>query len=91
VPSAPQLPVDFGPFRLVRRLGGGGMAEVFLGTVKGVKGFEKVLAVKTIHDHLAESRPFIEMLIDEAKLAVQLQHANIVQVFDLARSRPPTT
>jgi hypothetical protein len=83
--SAHALPADFGPFRLLRRIGGGGMAEVFLGTATGVAGFEKVLAVKTIHGHLAESRPFIEMLIDEAKLAVQLQHANIVQVFDLGQ------
>lgn len=49
----------------------------------GVEGFEKVVVIKRILPELAASQQFVEMFIHEAKLAVRLSHANIVQVFDL--------
>jgi serine/threonine protein kinase/tetratricopeptide (TPR) repeat protein len=73
----------FGRYRLLERLGQGGMAEVFKAKSYGVEGFEKVVVIKRILPELAASDPFVEMFIHEAKLAVRLSHANIVQVFDL--------
>jgi serine/threonine protein kinase/tetratricopeptide (TPR) repeat protein len=73
----------FGRYRLLERLGQGGMAEVFKAKSYGVEGFEKVVVIKRILPELAESDQFVEMFIHEAKLAVRLSHANVVQVFDL--------
>src|SRR5271155_365789 len=75
----------FGRYRLLERLGEGGMAEVFKAKSFGVEGFEKVLVIKRILPKLAEHPRFVEMFVHEAKLAVRLSHANIVQVFDLGR------
>ena len=50
-----------------------------------MSGFEKLLALKVIHPNFSSDPQFIQMLVDEAKLAVQLQHANIVQTFDLGQ------
>jgi serine/threonine protein kinase/tetratricopeptide (TPR) repeat protein len=73
----------FGRYRLLERLGAGGMAEVFKAKSFGVEGFEKVVVIKRILPELAKSKEFVDMFIHEAKLAVRLSHANIVQVFDL--------
>ncbi len=73
----------FGRYRLLERLGKGGMAEVFKAKSFGVEGFEKIVVIKRILPELAESPLFVDMFIHEAKLAVRLSHANIVQVFDL--------
>jgi len=73
----------FGRYRLLERLGQGGMAEVFKAKSYGVEGFEKVVVIKRILPELAQSDEFVELFIHEAKLAVRLSHANIVQVFDL--------
>src|SRR5688572_30036139 len=59
------------------------MAEVFKAKSYGVEGFEKVVVIKRILPELAASDEFVDMFIHEAKLAVRLSHANIVQVFDL--------
>ncbi|APR83130.1 Serine/threonine protein kinase PrkC, regulator of stationary phase [Minicystis rosea] len=75
----------FGRYRLLERLGEGGMAEVFKAKSFGVEGFEKVLVIKRILPKLAEHPKFVDMFVHEAKLAVRLSHANIVQVFDLGR------
>src|SRR5579871_5578436 len=76
----------FGRYRLLERLGQGGMAEVFKAKSYGVEGFEKILVIKRILPELAKSPDFVDMFIHEAKLAVRLSHANIVQVFDLGRA-----
>jgi serine/threonine protein kinase len=73
----------FGRYRLLDRLGQGGMAEVFKAKSYGVEGFEKILVVKRILPELARSKRFSDLFVHEAKLAVRLSHANIVQVFDL--------
>ncbi|AKT35891.1 serine/threonine-protein kinase PknK [Chondromyces crocatus] len=80
----------FGRYRLLERLGEGGMAEVFKAKSFGVEGFEKVLVIKRILPKLAAQTRFVDMFVHEAKLAVRLSHANIVQVFDLGRLDPPT-
>jgi serine/threonine protein kinase/tetratricopeptide (TPR) repeat protein len=79
----------FGRYRLLERLGQGGMAEVFKAKSYGVEGFEKVLVIKRILPDLARSQEFVDMFIHEAKLAVRLSHANIVQVFDLGLAPGP--
>ena len=61
------------------------MAEVFKAKAFGVEGFERLLAVKRILPNIAEDEEFITMFIDEAKIAVQLKHANIAQIFDLGK------
>jgi serine/threonine protein kinase/tetratricopeptide (TPR) repeat protein len=76
----------FGRYRLLERLGQGGMAEVFKAKSYGVEGFEKILVIKRILPELARSKDFVDMFVHEAKLAVRLSHANIVQVFDLGRA-----
>ncbi|HEX4355544.1 MAG TPA: serine/threonine-protein kinase, partial [Polyangiales bacterium] len=76
---------QFGPYRLVRQIAVGGMAEIHLAKTKGIAGFEKYVALKMIHPNFAEDEQFIQMLVDEAKIAVQLNHANIAQTFDLGR------
>ncbi len=74
-------------YRLVRKLAAGGMAEVFLAKVVGAQGFEKPVAVKRILPSLAQDPEFVALFLREAKLTVSLQHANVVQVFDLGAVR----
>ena len=78
-------PIPFGKYYLLERINVGGMAEVFKAKTFGVEGFERLLAVKRILPNIAEDEEFIAMFIDEAKIAVQLQHANIAQIFDLGK------
>jgi serine/threonine-protein kinase len=61
------------------------MAEIYRAKTAGVGGFEKLVALKVIHPNYSEDPEFVQMLVDEAKLAVHLQHANIVQTFDLGK------
>ncbi|HTJ44882.1 MAG TPA: protein kinase, partial [Kofleriaceae bacterium] len=76
-------PAPFGKYYLLERINVGGMAEVFRAKAYGVEGFERLVAVKRILPNIAEDKEFIKMFIDEAKIAVQLNHANIAQIFDL--------
>ena len=59
------------------------MAEIWRANQFGVAGFQKQLVIKKILQHLADNDDFVRMFIDEAKIAVSLQHANVVQIFDL--------
>ena len=76
-------PIKFGKYYLLERINVGGMAEVFRAKAYGVEGFERLVAVKRILPNIAEDKEFIRMFVDEAKISVQLTHANIAQVFDL--------
>ncbi len=78
-------PIQFGKYYLLDRVNVGGMAEVFKAKAFGVEGFERLVAVKRILPAIAEDVEFISMFIDEAKIAVQLSHANICQIFDLGK------
>jgi serine/threonine protein kinase/tetratricopeptide (TPR) repeat protein len=79
-------PVLYGKYQLLDLLARGGMAEVYKAKSHGVEGFEKILVIKRILPELSENPQFVEMFINEAKIAVTLSHANIVQVFDLGRA-----
>lgn len=69
-------------YRIIKRLGTGGMAEVFLARQVGIAQFEKLVAIKTILPNQLSNQEIVNMFIDEARLAAQLGHANIVQVYD---------
>ncbi|MBI3183697.1 MAG: serine/threonine protein kinase [Myxococcales bacterium] len=77
--------LSFGRYRLLERIAVGGMAEIFLAKVKGEAGFEKTCVVKRVLPHLAANPEFVRMFLDEARLAAQLNHPGIVQIFDLGR------
>ena len=81
----PPQTVQFGKYELLERVNIGGMAEVWKARLSGVEGFEKILAVKRILPNIAEDSEFVSMFIDEAKIAVQLTHANIAQIQDLGK------
>ncbi|MBI4508288.1 MAG: protein kinase [Deltaproteobacteria bacterium] len=73
---------QFGRYQLLRRVGAGGMAEVFLARSTAAQGLAKRLVIKKIHPAYAKSKHFVRMFVDEAKIALGLNHPNIVQVFD---------
>ena len=77
--------IRFGPYLLVRRLARGGMAEVFLAQQRGLEGFDRRLAVKRILPHLADTPDFVRMFLKEAQLAAQLNHPNIVHIYDFGK------
>ncbi|MBN2800080.1 MAG: protein kinase [Deltaproteobacteria bacterium] len=79
------LPQSFGKYELIEHIATGGMAEVFLARATGMAGFEKQLVIKRILPELALDPRFVQMFIAEANIAVQLNHPNVVQVFDLDR------
>ncbi|MEE2901400.1 MAG: PEGA domain-containing protein [Myxococcota bacterium] len=76
----------FGDYILLDRINVGGMAEVFRGKQIGVEGFARLVALKRILPNISADQDFIDMFIDEAKLAVQMRHANIVQIYDLGHT-----
>ena len=78
-------PVKFGKYLLLERVNVGGMAEVFKAKTFGVAGFERILAIKRILPNLVEDDEFIRMFIDEARIAVQLNHSNVVQIYELGK------
>ena len=78
-------PDRFGQYEILERIASGGMAELYKARRSGVEGFQKILAIKKILPHLADNDEFITMFADEAKLAAQLNHPNIVHIFDLGK------
>ncbi len=76
-------PIRFGKYQLIEKIATGGMAEVYKAKSYGVAGFEKLLVIKKILPHLSRNPEFVRMFINEAKIAVSLNHANVVQVYDL--------
>lgn len=75
--------VRIGRYRIVQRLGQGGMAEVYLAVSEGAAGFVKPVALKLVHAHLSHDDQLAKTLIDEARLAVRLSHPNIASVLDV--------
>jgi serine/threonine-protein kinase len=74
---------SFGAYVLLDKIASGGMADIYRAKIAGAGGFEKIVAVKRIRAELSRSAEFVQMLIDEAKLAGRLAHANIAQVINL--------
>lgn len=83
--SSRMNPMLFGKYCLLERISVGGMAEVFRAKPFNAPGFDGYLALKRILPHLAEDDEFIMMFVDEAKLTVQLDHPNIVRIYELGQ------
>ena len=86
--SIAQLPneVELGRYRLTARLGQGGMAELFLARLVGVAGFEKLVAIKRILPNLSSDPGFVKMFENEGRIAAQLSHPNVCQVYELGEA-----
>lgn len=76
-----------GRYLLTSEIASGGMATVYQGTLLGIEGFQKEVAIKKILPQWSQNPEFIKMLIDEAKMLVSLNHHNIVQVFELGKDQ----
>src|SRR5260370_14604935 len=76
---------QFGKSLLLDRIAVGGMAEIFLARQMGPEGFEKIVVLKRIRPHLGDKKSFVRMFLNEAKLAAQLTHPNIIQIHDFGK------
>ncbi|HSA58198.1 MAG TPA: serine/threonine-protein kinase [bacterium] len=76
---------SFGQYQLLEKIAQGGMAEIFRGRALDAQGLERPVVIKRILPHIAASPEFVEMLVDEAKIAVMLSHGNIAQIYDLGK------
>jgi serine/threonine-protein kinase len=86
VPPERTAPERIGRYELCFELAAGGMATVYLARVHGASGFEKLVALKRIHRHLAKEKKYIEMFLDEAKIASRITHPNVCSVFDFGQA-----
>jgi serine/threonine protein kinase len=75
--------MTIGKYDILRKLATGGMAEIYLARGRGKAGFEKLVVLKRILPSVAEDPDFIEMFLDEARLAATLQHPHIADVYDV--------
>ena len=76
-----------GPYEIIAPLRAGGMATLFLGRRIGPAGFARHVAIKVVHAHLASDPSFIEMFLDEARLAARIQHPNVVHTEELGEAK----
>ncbi len=79
-------PERIGRYELCFELASGGMASVYLARAEGSPGFEKLVALKRIHPHLADEKGYVEMFLDEARIASRITHANVCSVFDFGEA-----
>lgn len=73
-------------YRVIDRLGAGGMATVYLAAMDGPGGFGKLVAIKRIHPHLAHEARFVEMFLDEARIVSRIDHPNVCSVLDFGQT-----
>ncbi len=73
-------------YTILEKLDAGGMAEVWKAKATSLRGFEKLVAIKRVLPNLAKNKKFISMFLDEARLSLYLNHANVVQTFDIGVS-----
>jgi serine/threonine-protein kinase len=83
--SARNLPRRLGRYEIVGRLAYGGMAEILLGRLTGPSGFERAIVIKRILPQLTAEPSFVEMFLDEGRLAARVRHPNVVQVQELCQ------
>jgi serine/threonine-protein kinase len=67
-------------YRYEQRLGGGGMAEVFLAHTVGAEGFQRPVAIKRVLPSLSQDAQFATMFVNEARISAMLRHPNVVKV-----------
>jgi serine/threonine-protein kinase len=73
-------------YELVAEIASGGMATVFLARVQGIGGFQRFVAIKRLHPHLATESEFVQMFLDEARLAAGIHHPNVVPILEVGAS-----
>jgi eukaryotic-like serine/threonine-protein kinase len=73
-------------FELIAEIASGGMATVFLARLSGAAGFQRLVAIKRLHPHLAREPEFVEMFLDEARLAARIHHPNVVPIQEVGES-----
>ncbi|MDO8644869.1 MAG: serine/threonine-protein kinase, partial [bacterium] len=76
---------SFGQYHITEKIAQGGMAEIFKGKTIDIHGFEKTVVIKRILPQISANPEFVAMLVDEAKIAVQLSQGNIAQIYDLGK------
>jgi len=76
-------PLWLGRYKLISKIGSGGMSEVYRAKLYGPGGYEKDVAIKILLPHLSGEQEFLKMLMDEARIASLLDHPNIVHIFEL--------
>ena len=74
-----------GNYTLVKKISQGGMAEVYQAKTVDPNGIERLVVIKRILPHISSQPEYVDMLIDEAKIAVHFTHGNIAQIYDLGR------
>ena len=79
-------PETIGRYRLCFQLASGGMASVYLARTEGSPGFQKLVALKRIHPHLASEKEYVDMFLDEARIASSITHPNVCSVFDFGEA-----
>jgi serine/threonine protein kinase len=77
------LPKRIGKYQILKKMATGGMAEIYIAVARGIEGFEKLVVLKRILPQLASNPSFVNMFLDEARIAATLQHPNVVQVYDI--------
>ena len=75
--------LSFGKYDIVERLGSGGMAEVYKCRLSGIGGFDKLVVIKRILPERMEEPDFVHMFLDEARIAANLNHPNIIHIFEV--------
>jgi serine/threonine-protein kinase len=78
-----RVPDRIGKYRLIAKLGEGGMASVYLAVAHGPIGFSKLSVLKVARPHLADDPEILQMFLEEARLAGRLNHANVVQTYEV--------
>jgi serine/threonine-protein kinase len=73
-------------YELVAEIASGGMATVYLASLSGVGGFRRFVAIKRLHPHLAKEQEFVEMFLDEARLAAGIHHPHVVPILEVGAS-----
>ncbi|MEY4576224.1 MAG: hypothetical protein RL701_927 [Pseudomonadota bacterium] len=74
-------------YEVLARLASGGMATVYVARMQGVAGFERLVAIKVLHSNLAHEAEFIDMFLDEARLAASIRHPNVVPTLEISDSK----
>ena len=86
-PGAGRQRVD--RYELVGEIASGGMATVYLARLTGVGGFQRFVAMKRLHPHLASEKEFVEMFLDEARIAARIHHPNVVPILEVGPGFEP--
>lgn len=78
-----EIPRELGRYVLYDQIAAGGMATIHFGRMHGAVGFSRLVAIKRLHPNYANDAHFVQMFLDEARLAARLDHPNVVSTFDV--------